>query len=76
MWRMTGISALLLLVGGCSAGEMGEFGTNAARALLHGACNSLGNCSNVCADGTEAVPPDYSCRPGVRRPDLGRPKGL
>lgn len=76
MWRLTGVAAVMALVAGCTAGEIGEFGVNAAKGLLHSACNSLGNCSNVCADGTEAGPPSYSCGPGERRPDLDRPKGL
>ncbi len=74
--RLTGICFAGLLVASCSGTDLAEIGRNAAKAMLHGACGSVGNCSNVCPDGTEAGPPSYSCGEGVRRPDLDRPKGL
>ena len=60
----------------CTAADVGDVLHNAAKGTLRSACDSLGNCSNVCPDGTEARPPAYSCGPGERRPDIDRPKGL
>ena len=74
--RFGGICVASVLLGSCSGADLAELGRNAAKAMLHSACGSLGNCSNVCPDGSEAGPPAYSCDPNIRRPDLDRPKGL
>lgn len=59
----------------CTAADIGNVLHKTAKGALRSACDSLGNCSNVCPDGTEARPPAYSCGPGERRPDLDRPNG-
>lgn len=74
--RLSGICVAGVLAASCSGADLADIGYKAAKGALNSACSSLGNCSNVCPDGTEAGPPAYSCGPGVRRPDLDRPKGL
>ncbi len=75
VWR-AGIVALAMLgTGGCSTADVGDVLHKAAKGTLRSACDSLGNCSNVCPDGTQAQPPGYSCERGLKRPDLDRPNG-
>ncbi len=74
--RLSGICVAGALLASCSGVDLAEIGFKAAKGMLNNACSSFGNCSNVCPDGTEARPPTYSCEPGIRRPELDRPKGL
>jgi len=74
-WR-PGLYALALLgAGGCSAADVGDILHKTAKGALRSACDGLGNCSNICPDGTEATAPTYSCDRGLKRPDLDRPNG-
>ena len=76
VWRAAILVVAVFGAGGCSTADVGDMLHKTAKGALRSACDSLGNCSNVCPDGTEARSPAYSCGPGERRPDIDRPKGL